>query len=338
MSQFTRSLIRARGLFAAGLIVASALLPVGQAAAVDTQSVGGAGNGLKVSPVLSNVVINPGESKTIDVYITNVTGKTSTFQVAINDFTASTDEDGTPALILDENKSAPTHSLRQFVPAIANITLAAGEQKDVKVPISIPSTAPAGGYFGAVRFSGVNNANGNQNVALSASVASLVLVKVPGNYKEVMSIESLDTRNAKGQIHSIFSKNKDIRAVVRFKNSGDIQEQPFGKVTVTKMGGAVVYSAEINKGDAPANVLPDSIRKFSVPLQSIGSFGKYTVQGDFGYGKGQTLTGKTTFYVIPVPVMITLLVLVVLIIFAIVEIPRLIKRYNRRVLRRAGRK
>jgi hypothetical protein len=163
-------------------------------------------------------------------------------------------------------------------------------------------------------------------------------VKVPGNYKEVMSIESLDTRNNKGKIHSIFTKNKDINAVVRFKNSGDIQEQPFGKVTVKKTGGNVVFSTEISSTENPANVLPDSIRKFTVPLKNISSFGKYTVQGDFGYGKGQTLTAKTTFYVIPLPIMIVLILLVILLIVLVVELPRLIKRYNRRVLRRAGKK
>jgi hypothetical protein len=300
-------------------------------------SVGGAGNGLRVSPVHTDLTIKPGSNATVDVYITNVTSQTTTFQVFINDFVASGDESGNPALILDEGKSAPTHSLRQFVPALSNITLAPNEQKDVKVPINIPTDAPAGGYFGAVRFSADSTGTAGKNVSLSASVASLILVKVPGNYKELMSLESIDTRN-KDKIHSIFTKNKDIDAVVRFKNQGDIQEQPFGKVTVSKLGSGVIYTTEINSGEAAGNVLPDSIRKFKVPLKNISSFGKYTVQGDFGYGKGQTLTGSTSFYVIPLPVIIFLLVLVVLLIVLIVETPRILKRYNRRVQRRVGRK
>ncbi len=300
-------------------------------------AVGGAGNGLRVSPVNSALTIKPGSSATVDVYITNVTSQTTTFQVFINDFVSSGDESGNPALILDEGKSAPTHSLREFVPELSSVTLAPNEQKNIKVPISIPANAVPGGYFGAVRFSADAQGAAGQNVSLSASVASLILVKVPGDYKELMNIESIDTRN-KDNIHSIFTKNTNIDAVVRFKNNGDIQEQPFGKVTVTKMGGKVVYTAEINSGETAGNVLPGSIRKFAVPLKNIGSFGKYSVQGDFGYGKGQTLTASTTFYVIPLPIMILIGVLIVLLIVAIVEVPRIIKRYNRRVLRRAGRK
>ncbi|MGH7241402.1 MAG: hypothetical protein ACREGB_03850, partial [Candidatus Saccharimonadales bacterium] len=83
MSRFTRLPAGVRGFLVAGITVVSAALPLGQAAAATT--VGGTGNGLKISPVVSNVTINPGESKTIDVYITNVTGATATFQVTLND-------------------------------------------------------------------------------------------------------------------------------------------------------------------------------------------------------------------------------------------------------------
>ena len=320
------------GMVVAFLVLIGATMPVFAA-----DSVGGAGNGLRVSPVHSDLTIQPGSSTTVDVYVTNVTSQTTTFQVFINDFVASGDETGNPALILDEGKSAPTHSLRKFVPALSNVTLAPNEQKNVKVPISIPANAPAGGYFGAVRFAADAGGTAGKNVSLSASVASLILVKVPGNYKELMSVESIDTRN-KDKIHSIFTKNKNIDAAIRFKNDGDIQEQPFGKVTVTKMGGSVVYTTEVNSGEAAGNVLPGSIRKFVVPLKNISSFGKYSVQGDFGYGKGQTLTASTTFYVIPLPVMVVLGLLAVILIIAIIEAPRILKRYNHRVSRRISRK
>jgi hypothetical protein len=329
MTQRRTLLTKVAGVAAAFAILLGATVPAYAASSV------GSGNGLKVSPVHTDLTITPGSSKTVDVFITNVTSQTTTFQVTVNDFTASGDESGNPALLLND-QPAPTHSLKQFVPNLANVTLKPNEQKDVKVPISIPASAPAGGYFGAVRFAASNNTTGNQNVALSASVASLILVKVPGDYKEVMSIVSLDTR-VKDKLHSIFTSPKDINGVVRFQNSGDVQEQPFGKMTVTDFRGKTVFVTEVNNGEDAGNVLPNSIRKFSVPLQNIGSFGKYTLRGDFGYGKGQTLTATTTFYVLPVWLLITVAVLILLIIVAIIEVPRLMKRYNRRVLRRAGR-
>lgn len=320
-----------------GVATAFALLLTTTVPAFAADAASGSGNGLKVENLHNELTIQPGSSATVDVFITNITGKQMTYDVFLNDFVASGDESGNPALILNDGESAPAHSLRKFVPALSDITLKAGERKDVKVPISIPADAVAGGYFGAVRFAATTEEQAGRNVALSASVASLILVKVPGDYKEQMNIESLDARRA-DHVHSVFTNGKGIDAAVRFKNTGDIQEVPFGKITVTKMGGGTIYSTEVNSGETAGSVLPDSVRKFTVPLKNIGSFGKYTIQGDFGYGKGQTLTATTTFYVLPLPVLIGLLVLIVLLIVAITQIPRMMKRHERRVLRRAGRK
>lgn len=327
MTQRRTMLTKFTGVVTAIAILFGATMPAFAATAA------GGGNGLKVSPVHTDITIPPGTSKTVDVYITNVTSQPTTFQVTVNDFQASGDESGNPALLLN-NQAAPTHSLKQFVPSLSPVTLQPNEQKDVKVPITIPASASAGGYFGAVRFAADNNASGNQNVALSASVASLILVKVPGNYKEVMTIASIDTRK-NDKIHSIFGGPNGIDGVVRFQNSGDVQEQPFGKMTVTNFRGKTVYTTEVNSGEAAGNVLPGSVRKFSVPLKNIGHFGKYTLRGDFGYGKGQTITATTTFYVIPIWLSIAIAVIILLIIVAVIEIPRLIKRYNRRVVRRS---
>jgi len=298
----------------------------------------GGGNGLKVSPVRTDLIVKPGESATVDVYVTNVTAQAATFQVVVNDFIASNDETGNPALILDTNQPASAHSLKQFVSPIADVTLKPSEQKDVKVPITIPASAAAGGYYGAVRFVGAGSSTtGNQNVSLSASVGSLILVKVPGNLKEQMGIASFDTR-VKDKIHSIFSNGKNIDAVVRFQNTGNVQEQPFGKVTLKNFRGKVLYSGEFNNASTTrTNVLPDSIRKYTIPLKNVGSFGKYTVMGDFGYGNGQTLTATTTFYIIPTFAIVLFVIILLLIVVAIIEVPRMIRSYNKRILRKAGR-
>lgn len=327
--------MQAFGMLAAAFTVlfAAAFTPV--FAATGNSSVGGAGNGLKVSPVRSELTINPGQSVVEDVYVQNVTSQTATFQVVINDFTASSDESGDPAIILDPSQSAPSHGLRQYIAPVSNVTLQPNEQKDVKVTINIPKNAAAGGYFGAVRFVPVNS-SGKDNVTISASVASLLLVKVPGQIVDEISIASFDARE-NGRTRSIFTNSKHIDAVVRFQNEGNVQEQPFGKVSVKNIGGKLIASYEINNAQPRSNVLPDSIRKFSVPLTKIGSFGRYTIEGNFGYGSnGQLLTAKYTFYVVPIPLLIIGLVVLVLIIIAAFEIPRMVRRY-RRAVRRGGR-
>jgi len=317
-------------------MIATACSPV---VAASNSSASGPGNGLKVSPVRSELTVNPGQTVTLDVYVQNVTSQAATFQALINDFVASGDESGSPALILNSNKSAPSHGLKQFIQPVSNFSLKPGQQKDVKVVISIPKNAAGGGYFGAVRFAPASTAAlSTSGASLSASVASLILVRVPGNIVDQMSIASFDARSG-NNAHGIFTSNKNISAVVRFQNEGNVQEQPFGTIVVKDMHGHKIASYAVNNVKPAGNVLPNSIRKFSVPLDKISSFGRYTLEGNFGYtSTGKLLTATATFYVIPIPLIVAAIILVVIILVAIFEIPRLIRRYNKRILRRAGRR
>ena len=297
-----------------------------------------AGNGVKVSPIRSDITINPGESKTITLTVQNITGVSVQYEAVVNDIVPS-GEAGQPALILDADKYAPSHSLKRYIAPIAPTQIPAGESKDVKVTINIPKDTAAGGYYGAVRFA-PNNGKGDKNVTLAASVGSIILVKVPGDIKEDMIIDSFDVREGTQGVggSSFFTTNKDLYSVVRFKNRGDSHEQPFGKIRVLK-DGTVVQESEINNTEPRGNVLPDSIRRFDTKLDKVGTFGKYTVEGNFGYGtSGQLLSAKTTFWVVPLGLIIGVIAAIATIVLAIIFVPKAIKKYNKSVVRKAGRR
>ena len=140
------------------------------AADTTTATNSGAGNGMKISPVHTELTLKPGQSTTVDVFITNVTGETTTFQAIINDFVASGDESGNPAIILNPNQSAPSHGLKQYITPIGNVTLKPGEQADVKAVINLPANVAPGGYYGAVRFAPASS-GAAKNISLSAVIA-----------------------------------------------------------------------------------------------------------------------------------------------------------------------
>ncbi len=325
-------------LIAAGLLFTS--FGASLVSAQQAQTGGINGNGIRISPVRTDLVINAGESRTITLTVQNITKENAEFQTIINDFVAGNNEDGQPALILDNNKYAPSHSLKRDIAAIPNVMIAAGQSKDVKVNITIPSTAAAGGYYGAVRFTPAGGTDAAKNVTLSASVGSLILVKVPGDIKENVTLDTFDARSgdkaASGS--SFFVSNNNLYAVARFKNTGNVHEQPFGKV-ILKRGSTVLQTIEINNSDPKGNVLPDSVRRFNAKLTKVGVWGKYTIEGNFGYGSsGQLLSGKTSFIVVPLAFIIGVIVFIALAVGAIMWVPKAIKRYNQRVIRRANRK
>lgn len=288
-------------------LVSSMVLPASAATPTVDSS-----NGLKVSPVRTDVSVDPGKSTTVPITVQNVTQGTANLQVLINDF-VSGDENGTPNILLN-GKSAPAHGLKQYVAPIANITLASNEQREVKAVITIPANARPGGYFGVVRFAPANQAN-DKNVTLGASVGSLILVRVSGQAKEQLNLLNMDVQK-NGKSSSFLTSSKGLSVVTRFQNTGDVQEEPFGKVQLKNRGGSLLGAYEINNTDPRGTVLPGGIRKFSVNLDKVGSFGKYTVQGNFGYGSnGQLLSASKTFYVIP-PVLIGVAVIIILALIA----------------------
>jgi hypothetical protein len=319
------------------ILFASSLLVVVSSATVSAQQTARVGgNALKVSPVRVDINAEPGTTKKVEVFIQNLTSIPADLHVSMNDFTAGGDETGTPRVILDEDQYAPSHSLKQFMQPVGNITVAPGEQKSVMVTVAVPRNAAGGGYFGAIRFSPANP-DGKKMVNLAASVGTLVLLRVNGEIKEDLKIASFDVRK-KGSEGWFFTNNKDLTSVVRFENAGNVQLEPFGTAVIKRFG-KPVSNFGINNKDPRGSVLPDSIRRFETKLKDLSAFGKYTIEGNFGYGSsGQLLTASTTFYVVPVALLIVGLIILLAILFCIFVLPKMIRAYNRNVIRKASRR
>ncbi len=325
-------------------LVAGAILFGGSAyAATSPQAANtnGNGNGLKISPVRTDITIDKGTSRTVSMTVENITGFQVTVRGVTNDFVPSTDESGEPRIILDDTQRAPGNSFKSLISSIPTLTLNPNERKEVKVTLSVPASAASGGYYGAVRFSPGNGEN-DKNVALTASVGSIFLVRVPGEITEKLSVESFTVAHAayddKGKITkmdksaSLFSSGP-IALQTRFRNFGNIHVQPFGKIYIKNFSGKIVETIEINNAQPRGSVLPQSIRKFDIPVKNQKFFGKYTAEASFGYGtNGELLLAKKTFYVIPYKL---IGVVIAVILFAIFVLPRLIRTYNEAIIRKA---
>ena len=326
--------ISLRNTLAAIIVVIAVMVLLGSAH--PATAINNATNTLKISPVRTDIEIKAGESKEVSITVTNLTKDAITVQAFENDF-VSGDEAGTPALILDEGKYAPTHSLKRFMKPIDNVTIAAGKAETVKVVISVPKNAQAGGYFGAVRFAPTSPEDGGQ-VNLTTSAASIILLKVPGDVVERLNLTNFDIQQG-GKSNSYFGSSNDLNASVRFENKGGMQVGPFGKISV-KQGNKVVYETDFNNKDQRDMVLPDSARRWDVPLKNIGSFGNYTVSATFTYGeKNQTVEVTRSFWVIPQALIIAAVVVAILLIALIAGgIWLVVRNRKKRVLRSHNRR
>jgi hypothetical protein len=291
-------------------------------------------NTLKLSPVRSDISIAPGKSSVVSVKVANLTKSPMTIQSIQNDFVAG-DERGTPALILDADEFAPTHSLKRFMAPIKNVTIAPNTTQEIKLTINVPADAKAGGYYGAVRFAPVTG-SGSQNVNLNASAASLVLLTVPGDTVEQLNLTKFDIRQG-AEVDSIFQSANDLQLTFRFENKGNVQQGPFGQITI-KQGDTVIDTYDFNTTDPRDQVLPDSARIWDVPLKNIGSFGNYTVTALFTYGKdNKTLEVTKSFWVIPISVILITVGGLILLILIIVAVWIFLRDYKKRILKKHGK-
>ena len=304
--------------FVAALIVAIVL-----SATLHSSAYAAGANTLKVTPVRSDIEVKPGESKIVEVTITNITGSPITVSPIENDF-VSGDERGTPALILDANTFAPTHSLKRFLSPLTDTTIPAGKSTTIKVVVTVPKTAQAGGYFGAIRFAPADPDGGGQ-VNLSASVASLILLTVPGNVVEKLELTDFSLLQ-NGRNATNFNTPDNIQATFRFENKGNLQIGPFGKISVSK-GNTVLSSIDFNNQTPRDVILPDGARRWDVPLEKIGTFGHYTVNATLTYGaSNQTIDISKSFWVIPLFVIYAAIGLVIILVGLIVMLVVMFKK------------
>lgn len=304
-----------------------AIVLCGIPGSLHAQSTDKKANGFRISPIRTELTIEKGSSQIATVSLENPSSIPLKAKAVINDFEASDTENGQPRLLLD-GEFAKSHSLKRLVADPPTLELGPNERKEVKILISIPSNAAAGGYYGAVRFLPAEVVSGG-NVALSASVGSLFLVNVPGNIK--MHLELLDFGAAvNGNIKKIITSGQ-ISIVTRLKNNGDTHEKPFGRIQIKDSKGKLVADEEINNIEPQSNILPGSIRKFETQLKNKKWLGHYTVTAGFGYtpSNSELINAKSSFWYIPSWMFIAAIVMLVLLLVTGYIIVRKIKRTKR---------
>ena len=312
-------------LFIAGAGIVAALAGV-PAYAANTTS----GQALEIAPPVLNIKANPGETVKTTISLRDVSTSPLVVRNQINDFVAA-GEDGTPKLLLDSSKEESPYSLKDWVQPLPELTLKPKEVNKLPVTIHVPKNAAPGGYYAVVRFTASPPGLDSTGVSLSASLGTLILLRVNGDAKEDMKVEEFAASKS-GSTNWLF-ESTPINFLARIKNNGSLHEQPTGQIIVKDMFGNNVANVNVNLNRS--NVLPSSIRKFEQPLDSsvIGDralFGRYTADLKLSYGSnGQTVTASTSFWVVPYRL---IFFVIILIIVAIVVIRIALRRYNERII------
>jgi hypothetical protein len=301
------------------------LLPL-SALTTSTSAQQGAGQGLEISPPLVDIKADPGQVIKTQLKVRNVTKETLVVEAEYNDFVAS-GEDGSPKILLKDEEQSP-YSIKDWLSTIPTATLAPRQQQTFDVTITVPKDASPGGHYGVVRYTGTPADAQGSGVSLSASIGTLMLVRVSGDVQESAKITELFS-SRDGKKRTLFEYGP-IGIVTKIENTGNVHIKPKGTIRVSNMFGKTVQDSQLNSSGG--NVLPKSTRKFSQQLNKRLLFGKYKIQADVTYGEENKIISQTaSFWVIPYKLVAISLALLALLIF-------LVTRYNKFIVKRSKKK
>jgi len=272
--------------------------------------------GIKISPVKTEEMVDPGEVFKSQIKVTNESGETRTFYVYLRDF-KSEGESGMAKLVIPGTEEG--YYLASWIDVSREgIELAPGQERVVPFTVNIPENIGPGGYFGAIilgteppRIYQQNEEKG-AGMSIAQQTASLLLLRVKGDVFEEAHIREFNTDK------DFYNTPFLVDFLIRIENTGNVHIKPHGAISIKNMFGKEVRVLKINENGG--NILPRSIRRFNENTwEEKSAFGKYTATlgitygvsvNDGGQGKNSLVAVKT-FWIIPwriiIPVFLTLL-------------------------------
>lgn len=178
---------------------------------------------------------------------------------------------------------------------------------NVPFTVKIPEDAPPGGHYAAVLIGtepGLNDAQGNA-LKVSSFVSSLLFVRVKGEAREAGRIREFSS------VKNIYTDSVS-DFVLRFENTGNTHLRPQGLITIYNMFGKERGRVEVNQKSVFGNVLPESVRKFEFTwngADDVFDIGRYSAEATLSFGEEgkQSTTARTTFWIVPVVPVATVL-------------------------------
>lgn len=257
--------------------------------------------GISISPLTFEITANPGEKITNVVRIFNNGEGPMSVSMDVEDFSAA-GERGQVALGTRENH---TYSLARWVTVEPKeFVLEAKAFKVVEFTIELPANAEPGGHYGSILATTGSAGNTSGGAVVAQKIGALLLLQVPGDVKEGLTVTSLSA--------PAFSEYGPVTLSARFENSGSVHLKPRGFILIKNMLGR-----EVARLDVPqSNVLPMSARVIDVEFPGKWHFGRYTATLAAIYGStNEPISFSGSFWVLPWKVSLGVLILLLLVLY-----------------------
>ncbi len=270
-------------------------------------------NDFVVGPGKTELELDPGETRTVNLSVANRLGTDKTFALKVEDFTGS--DDPAQAIVLLGDDHGP-YSLRDFIhPATSSIMIPQGKRARISVTISIPADAQPGGLYGSVIVGTETGVAGHTpdggaipQSPIITRIGTLFFVRVKGVATTGGELTKFSLAGG-----SFLWDSAPVNFDLVFKNEGNVHLDPSGTITVANMLGANVGTIDVE----PWFAMPNSIRFREVNWAPPFLFGRYVAHASIKRGYASTTDEvDLVFWAIPWKIILSVLIgLIVIIAF-----------------------
>lgn len=239
---------------------------------------------IEMSPRGLTVSVEPGQSLSRDVTITNRTGQDFSFEFHIEDYEGSHDPSQVALFRGDEDSRWGARGWLK--PELASILLKHGERLTMRVTADVPDDAEPGGHYAAL-ISSASPSDG-QNTQKNIN-RTLFLFRMNGAVDEIGTLDFPEVPR--------FALRPPVRIGLVFNNLGNVHLEPAGRIVITNFRGKAVAEIPIERGWV---VLPDASRRILQEWDSGFQFGRFTATAEIVYGAEQRqFVLSRSFWVFP---------------------------------------
>ena len=246
-----------------------------------------------VGPGRTEIQLKPGETRVVEISVSNRITDNREFSLEIEDITGTTD--ASRSVELSGGARGP-YSVQDYISVPkTSFVLDLGERALIPVTISVPLDAEPGGHYGSVLVSTVRSAQepaaNTPQAPIIARVGSLFFIQVAGEVDTAGETKELSLINNKWWYES-----GPIELGVLYENTGSVHLNPYGEISITNMFGEQVGFVELE----PWFVLPKSLRLREIAWDREFLLGRYTATALINRGYDDIVDEvSVSFWVLP---------------------------------------
>jgi hypothetical protein len=281
--------------------------------------------GVQVKPAVVEDSIQPGQTYHFTIKVTNLATQDKVFFLGAQNI-KGLDDDGTP--VFADPEEATKFDLSEWVQLPSDsIALKANETKDVAFTVRVPSDASPGSHFGGIFFDQKPIKQQTTGTGVGIKVGTILSLRIAGDILEEARLREFSSDKL------IYNEAK-VRFTERVEDLGNVLIRPHGLIEISDMFGKSI--AQIRVNDAGSPVFPGEDRTYATAWEYDGfAFGRYQAVVSLSYGdeEKKTISGTTSFWILPLKPILTGLGIVLALVIALYLLMRM---YIRRQLRDMG--